>query len=91
MTEQEKGYIKSIKGFVDKGLSMAEAFLKVFEHHEIQAHEELMEAILKRYSIPDLQIGNDYFFADGSRLNIDTYYDCMLATKGISPDTRAGI
>ncbi|MDD7804014.1 MAG: hypothetical protein PUP46_00225 [Endozoicomonas sp. (ex Botrylloides leachii)] len=91
MTDQEKNYLKDIKHFVDQGLSMAESFLKVFEHYEIHPHESLMEAILKRYSIADLQIGNDYFFADGSRLNIDSYYDCMIATKSPNSNPNTGM
>ena len=82
MTQQEKDCIKHIKHQVNNGLSMAEAFLKVFENYQISEHKKLMEAILNRFSSQDLQLGECYFFIDGSRFNMDITSDCMLATKG---------
>ncbi|MDP0561930.1 MAG: hypothetical protein QS721_06205 [Candidatus Endonucleobacter sp. (ex Gigantidas childressi)] len=86
MLSVEKEYLRKIKILVDSGLSMAGAFIKVFEHHKLNTHKPLIDLILRHYAISDIKLDFDYFFIDGSRLNIDTTDDCMLATRAINID-----
>ncbi|WP_330924024.1 hypothetical protein [Candidatus Sororendozoicomonas aggregata] len=83
MSEQQD-YTPKIKQAVDQGASMAEAILKVFDDLPLLHHESTINTILGNYSAQDLQNGSDYFFLDGSRLNIDSQCDSMTATKGIN-------
>ena len=87
MSEQQD-YIPKIKQAVDQGASMAEAILKVFDDLPLLHHEPIVDTILSNFSAQDLQNGNDYFFLDGSRLNIDSQCDSMTATKGINRSNR---
>lgn len=81
----------TLKSYVDTGCSLAEAFLKTFAEHDLSDQTLVIDSILRKFSIPDLQIGTDYFFADGSRLNIDPGFDSMLATKGLGTPSRRGV
>ncbi|WP_263080997.1 hypothetical protein [Endozoicomonas sp. Mp262] len=83
MNPKIKQHKAEIKILVDNGFSLAEAFLKTFESRNINKSQQLFDTILQDLSAQDLLLGSDYFFPDGSRLNIDPYCDCMLATKGI--------
>ncbi|MDP0588095.1 MAG: hypothetical protein QS748_02355 [Candidatus Endonucleobacter bathymodioli] len=86
MLSVEREHVGRIKLLVDSGLSMAGAFIRVFEHHVIYDHKPLIDLILRHYAISGIKLDSDYFFIDGSRLSIDTISDCMLATKAINSD-----
>ncbi len=88
MSEQQN-YIPRIKQAVDQGASMAEAILRAFDHLPLLHHESVINTILENYSARGLQHGSDYFFLDGSRLNIDIQCDSMTATKAVTRSRRA--
>ncbi|KEI70669.1 hypothetical protein [Endozoicomonas elysicola] len=88
MDEHTKSTEARMKVFVDEGCSLAEAFLKTFADEDLQEQQVVMNRILGKLSIQGLQSGSDYYFVDGSRLNIDPAVDSMLATKSSSTDIR---
>ncbi|MFK0569711.1 hypothetical protein [Endozoicomonas sp.] len=88
MDEHTKSTEGRMKGYVDEGCSLAEAFLKTFAAEDLQEQQVIMNKILGKLSIQGLQSGSDYYFVDGSRLNIDPAVDSMLATKSSSTDVR---
>ncbi|WP_419533090.1 hypothetical protein [Endozoicomonas sp.] len=88
MDEHIKNCEARMKTFVDDGCSLAEAFLKTFAHEDLEEQQRVMNRILGKLSIQGLQSGSDYYFVDGSRLNIDPAVDSMLATKSSSTDIR---
>lgn len=88
MEEQIRSCEARMKHYVDGGCSLAEAFLKTFASEDLEEQQRVINRILGKLSIQGLQSGSDYFFVDGSRLNIDPAVDSMLATKSHTPHLR---
>ncbi|MBO9481122.1 hypothetical protein [Salinisphaera sp. G21_0] len=91
MDEHIRNCETRMKFYVDEGCSLAEAFLKTFAYEDLEEQQRVMNRILGKLSIQGLQSGNDYYFVDGSRLNIDPAVDSMLATKSSNTNLRPGL
>lgn len=89
MDEHIKKCETRMKTYVDAGCSLAEAFLKTFAYDDLEEQQGCMNRILGNLSIQGLHYGSDYYFVDGSRLNIDPEVDSMLATKSSDADFRS--
>lgn len=90
MSEQTQSFEATMKNHVDRGCSLAEAFLRTFAPEDLLEQQSAMDKILGKLSIQGVSFESDYYFVDGSRLKLDLEADSMLATKPACPDTPSG-
>ncbi|WP_299734216.1 hypothetical protein [uncultured Endozoicomonas sp.] len=81
MNKHSQSFEAIMKTHVNGGCSLAEAFLRTFAPEDLQEQQVAMEKILGKLSIQGVSFENDYYFIDGSRLNLDLDTDSILATK----------